>query len=131
MTKTKLVTAGDPDSRYEVVPSLFQPVDLDQVDSDVGGSIASVRDELDDAYVDMRTFANREPDEIMRICSGHSARLSELRMRIRRVEDTRRHWSPVRIREIEPTLEELTNQFTIASRRHSVREFEWRMDNGQ
>lgn len=106
------------------------PVNLQQVFPEVGGSMESIRQEVDDAFADMKTFMTREPDEIMRICSGHSARLSEIRVRIQRIEDFHRQWKPVRVREVEPTLDELERQFTIASRLQSVRELDYRMERG-
>ncbi len=51
----------------------------------VGASINDTRQEIDDAFADMREFYEMEPDEIIRLCSGHSARLSELRARIQRL----------------------------------------------
>lgn len=98
---------------------------------DVGGSIDTVRKEIDDAFADMKTFHNLEPDEIMRLCGGQSARLSEIRVRIQRVEDWQREWKNIRVREIEPALEELERQYTIASRLHSVRELDWKMESGE
>jgi hypothetical protein len=62
---------------------------------------------------------------------GHSARLSELRVKIMRVEDFRQEWRPIRTREIEPALEELQRQYQIASRLHSVRELDWKMESGE
>lgn len=96
----------------------------------VGGSVESVRAELDSAFADMRRFFQMEPDEVMRACSAHSARLSELRVRIQRIEDFQRQWQPVRVREIEPTLDELRQQYAIASRLQSVRQLDWDMERG-
>jgi len=61
-----------------------------------------VREEIDDGFKDMCTFLNREPDEIRRMCGGHSARLAELLVRLQRIEDLDRQWRPIRIREIDP-----------------------------
>lgn len=105
-------------------------VNLEEVFDEIGGSITSIRAEVDDAYADMRTFFQREPDEVMRLCAGHSARLSEIRVRIQRIEDVHRQWKAVRTREIEVALEQLQNQFAIASRLHSVRELDYRMEQG-
>ncbi len=107
------------------------PLDTSQYVPAIGGSIDSVREEIDDSFADMKTFHNREPDEIMRICRGHSARLSELKVKILRIEDYRREWKNVRTREIEPTLDELKDQWQNASRLQSVRELDWRMEMGQ
>lgn len=109
----------------------FTPLDTSIYNDVVGGSIDSVRTEIDDAFADMKTCHNLNPDEAMRIASGHSARLSELRVRIQRVEDYLREWKNVRTREVEPALEELERQYTIASRLHSVRELDWKMEYGE
>lgn len=110
--------------------SAFTPLDTSIEDVTVGGSIASVRGEIDDAFADMKTCHNQEPDIAMRLVQGHSARLSELRVRIQRIEDFKREWKAVRTREIEPALEELERQYTIASRLHSVRELDWKIESG-
>lgn len=113
----------------QAVPGMT--VDTTQVFPDVGGSIDSVRGEVDDAFNDMRQFHNREPDEVIRLISGHSSRLAELRGRIHRVEDFHRQWRGIRTREIEPALEELGKQFQMASRQLAVRELDWKMETGR
>lgn len=105
-------------------------IDTTRVFPEVGMSIDQVRQEVNDAFEDMKGFISMEPDEIMRLCAGHSARLSEIRVRINRIEDFHRQWRPVRVKEIEPTLEELSNQFSAASRLLSARELDWRIETG-
>lgn len=132
MAKIELTSAA-PGTQPPVV-SPMRPMaafNTSEVIASVGGSIDTVRAEVDDAYADMKTFVNREPDEIMRMAGGHSARLSELRVKIMRIEDFRPEWRPVRSRDIEPTLEELQKQYLIASRLHSVRELDWKMESGE
>lgn len=97
----------------------------------MGSSLAAVRQEVEDLFNDMRTFHVREPDEVMRTVSGWSARFTELKVRIRRVEDVHREWRVFREREVEPILEELQQQYVIASRLLSVRELDYRMSAGQ
>jgi hypothetical protein len=106
-------------------------LDFDEVDPVVGVSINQARQEVDDACADMETFVNREPDEIMRLAAGHSARLSTIRIRIMRIEDFRREWRDVRVRTVEPCLEQLDKQWAHGSRLHSVREFDWRVETGE
>lgn len=106
-------------------------VDYEQFYVQIGGSVNSVRGEIDDAFADMKTFHNRQPDEIMRMAGGHSARLSELRVKIQRIEDFHRVWKSVRVREIEPALTELERQYQLGSRLHSVLELDWRMQQGE
>lgn len=97
----------------------------------IGGTIETVRKEIDDAFEDMKQFTTMEPDEVMRVASGQSARLSEIRVRIFRVEDFNREWRNIRVREIEPAIDELREQWKNASRLHSVRELDWRMESGE
>lgn len=136
MAKTQLIQAipqgqnpqvGSPGAAVRGVG----PLDTSVVFGQIGGSIDSVREEIDDAYKDMKTLHNEEPDRAMRMTSGHSARLSEIRVRIMRIEDFHPQWRNVRTREIEPTLEELERQWRNASRLHSVRELDWKMESGE
>ena len=129
MVKTQLIQPANAGDNVGVIS--MTPMDTSIVSVDVGGSIDSVRTEIDDCYADMKTFYQREPDEIMRICRGHSARLSELRVRIFRIEDYQRQWRAVREREIQPTLDELRDQWQNASRLHAVRELDFKMETGQ
>lgn len=130
----KLVVDIDP-NRAPAGSTVVRPPQFDtsEENSVVGASIDSVRDEIDEAFGDMRTFYNRDPDEIMRLVGGHSARLSELRVRIMRIEDYQhtRLWKDVRQREIEPALEELERQWRNASRLQSVRELDWKIESGE
>lgn len=109
----------------------MQTIDFDEVDPVVGLSINQVRAEVDDALRDMETFHQREPDEIMRLAAGHSARLSTLRIHAMRIEDYKRQWRDVRTRELEPALDQLSHQWSHGSRLHSVREFDWKIEAGE
>jgi len=131
LTLTRDGDAAQADTASHV--TVARPITLDTTTANpvVGGSIDSVRKEIDDAFADMKTFLNLEPDEIMRMCGGHSARLSELRVRIQRVEGPLQQWRDLRTKEIEPTLDELQRQYQIASRLHAVREFDLKMMGGQ
>ena len=136
MVKTQLVSMAPQGQVAAALPSggvarPLTPLDTSERNDVVGGSIDDVRQEVDEAFADMKTFHNREPDEIMRLAGGHSARLSELRVKVMRIEDYRREWKSVRTRELEPALEELERQYTIASRLHSVRELDWKMEAGE
>lgn len=96
------------------------------------GSLADLREEIDDAYEEMQQFITMEPDQIMQICAGHSARLNEIRTRIQRVEDLPqfRVLKHVRQNELEPAIKELQFQFQVASRLFSVRQLDWEMSRG-
>ena len=111
--------------------AVSQLLDTTVVYPEVGLSIAGVRTEVDDAFDDIKTFHQREPDEVFRLVSGHSARLAELRGRSYRIEDRAPVWKAIRTREIEPALDELNKQFQIASRLLSVRDLDYRMEAGK
>jgi len=128
MVTTKLVTASQ---AHQGASLPAAPYDTSAYDDIIEGSIDTVRVEVDDAFHDMKTFHNLEPDEIMRMCGGHSARLSEIRVRIQRIEDWKREWKNIRTREIEPAIEELDRQYTIASRLHSIRELDYKLETGE
>lgn len=95
------------------------------------GSVDSVHGELDEIFSVMKRFSVMEPDEVMLRCSGYSARLSEMRMLIQRIEDVHRHWKGVRTRELDPTMEELKFQFNVASRLLTSRAFDYEVTRGQ
>lgn len=94
-------------------------------------SIDEARAEVNDAFEHMRHFKDEEPDAIMRYSGGYSARLSYLRVLCTRIEDFYRPARDLRVRELEPCIEELRNQYQIASRLHSVRELDWKMESGE
>lgn len=129
MPTQRLVTAEAPTSPGQA--PRMAPFNTSEFEATIGGSIDTVRQEIDDAFEDMKTFHQLEPDQIMRLAGGQSARLSEIRVRIQRIEDFKREWRNIRTRELEPAIEELANQFTIASRLHSVRELDWKMESGE
>ena len=94
------------------------------------GSITSVRKEIDDVLADMADFHRAEPDMVMAAVSAHGARLTEIIVRIQRIEVVRREWKPVR-EEAEKVAGELKSQFQIASRLIAIRQMDWEMVRGQ
>lgn len=132
MTRTTLTSAHNPGIPGSAGATRgVLAIDFDEVNNVIGASMNQVRVEVDDAFQDMETFVNREPDEIMRLSAGHAARLSYIRVRIMRVEDYARQWKDVRTRELEPCLEQLREQWAHGSRLHSVREFDWKVEAGE
>src|SRR4051812_14681841 len=94
-------SASTPD--VPLVTQMAAP-DTSVVNEKVGGSIDSVRKEIDDCYAQIEMCHQNEPDWCMRIISGHSARLSFLRGCITRIEDRVPGWHGLRTRELEPAL---------------------------
>lgn len=85
----------------------------------------AIQEELDSWYRKMKTFPSREPTDILLLLSGWTARASEIRGMLWRINTTRA--SQIRIREIEPFLQECDRQFKIHSRIVSTREIEVKM----
>lgn len=113
------------DSEFELDGSeaMFSPVVQRR-----GDSIEVYQGELDDYFAEMRGLNGMEPTQVLQKLSSWSARASEIRSQLVRV-DSRRSNS-FRTREIDPFLEECDRQFRIHSRLQSVRETEWRMAGG-
>ena len=129
MATQRLVTPGS--QAASPGGQMLGAIDTSQVIAELGGSIDSIRVEIDDAFKDMATFLNREPDEIMRMASSHSARLSWVRVQCLRIEDRYRPARDLRTRELEPVIEELAKQWAHGSRLHSVRELDWKIESGE
>lgn len=127
---TMKMVSGQP-AGASAAPGAIGAPDTSIVIAELGGSIDSIRGEIDDAFKDMGTFLNREPDEIMRMASSHSARLSYIRVQALRIEDQYRPAHQLRVRELEPCLEELQKQWSHGSRLHSVRELDWKIESGE
>lgn len=80
------------------------------------GSRADIERELDGIALAIRTFALKQPDQIMRECAAYSARLTELCVLLSRHEASDRQYLRVRTQQVERYLAELATQFKIASR---------------
>lgn len=120
------LTSTPPSSAVSILEHLAKQVVAPEL-----GSVDSVHGELDEMFGVMKRFSRMEPDEVMLHCSAYSARLSEIRMIIHRIEDVHRHWKAVRTREVDPTIEELKFQFNVASRLLSSRAFDYEVTRGQ
>lgn len=97
----------------------------------VNGSIDSVREEVDTALEHAKNFYQLNPDEAMRYAGGYSARMSELKIWIKRIEDRVPGWREIRVNEVEPCQEEMRFQYENHSRLHTAREFDWRVESGE
>lgn len=131
MPKLEMTTSPQMQQGTRPAVTTAAAFDVNAVYPELGLSVAQVRQEIDDAFDEMKGFVNREPDEVFRLVSGHSSRLAELRGRAQRIEDRAPIWKSIRTREIEPALDELNKQFQIASRLLTVRDLDWRMETGK
>lgn len=115
------------------MPPTGRVFDPTEVHPEVGLSPVQARQEVDDALTEMQGFLNMNPDEVVRLAGGHTARLSQVAIWIRRIEGYQPtlHWKLIRTDEIEPAILELDRQFRNASRLESMRELDWKIESGQ
>lgn len=85
--------------------------------------------ELDEYYKVMNHLNVIEPSDVLQKLSSWSARASEMRGQLMRVDS--RKSNAFRTREVDPFLTECDRQFKIHSRLQSLREFDWKMAGGQ
>lgn len=128
MTRLTMTTAT-PEARSAVGAALSAPAAATVVHPIDGiGTPDDVRQEINDAYQDAQGFHNMEPDEIIRLVSGHCARLSTIRTIVGRF-DGHPVWRRVKV-ELEECLQEMREQFNYASRIISSRELDWKIETG-
>lgn len=94
------------------------------------GTVAQIRQEIDDVLADMRNFHQAEPDMVMEAVSAHGTRLLEIIIHIGRVEVMHREWKPIR-EEADRVLGELKFAFQVASRIVAIRGLDQEFMRGQ
>lgn len=80
------------------------------------GTRALIEAELDVVALTIRSFHTRQPDQVMLLIAGISARLTELAIQLHRVEATDRQYTRIRTQQVERLLIEVDRQYKIASR---------------
>lgn len=78
---------------------------------------AQVLVELGAIKVAIRTWYDKQPDQVIREASAYSARLTELWTELRLLEAHDRQWTQMRTQQVTPVLEEIDRQFRFASSR--------------
>jgi hypothetical protein len=80
------------------------------------GDREEIEKELDLIAAVIRTFHRKNPDQVLRECSGYSARLTEMAVLLHRVEGQSRQYTRIRTQQVERFLVELDRQWKTASR---------------
>lgn len=80
------------------------------------GTREQIETELDGIAESIRAFHLKLADEVLRECSAYSARLSELKVLLHRVEGLSREYVRVRTMQVDVYLEEVDRQWKTASR---------------
>lgn len=89
----------------------------------------AIRHEIDGYYRRLRRLNQMDPAEVFQSLSAISARMSEIRTRLIRVEG--RKPAKLRTSEVDPLLEEVDRQFKFHSRLQATREMEASLIRGQ
>ena len=93
---------------YDPVSALGPPGHL--------GPREEIEKELDLIAAAIRTFHRKNADQVLRECSGYSARLTEMAVLLHRVEGASRQYTRIRTQQVERFLAELDRQWKTASR---------------
>jgi hypothetical protein len=80
------------------------------------GTRELIEKELDLIAAAIRSFYRKQPDQVMRECSGYSARLTELAVLLHRVEAGNRQYTRIRTQQVERFIAEIDRQWKTASR---------------
>lgn len=80
------------------------------------GPREEIEKELDLIAAAIRSFTRKPPDQVLRECSGYSARLTEMAVLLHRVEGASRQYTRIRTQQVERFLAELDRQWKTASR---------------
>jgi hypothetical protein len=81
------------------------------------GSRAAVLMELRGIKAAIRTWYDKQPDQVLREASAYSARLTELWTELRLLETNDREYTRLRTMQVNPVLDEIDRQYRFAASR--------------
>lgn len=81
---------------------------------------ASVLLELAGIKAAIRTWFDKQPDQVIREASAYSARLTELWTELRLLEAHDRQWTQLRTMQVQPVLDEVDRQYEFQKSRIAV-----------
>lgn len=84
------------------------------------GTKHQIEDEIDEVIMIVKGLHLREPYDVMSICAALSARLTELSVKLHRIETRDNEYFRVRTMQISPMLDEVDRQFKSASRKVEI-----------
>lgn len=110
---------GHIDLDTPVDPEILSALVDDMAPMGVGGPTtrAAVLLELAAIKIAIRTWHDKQPDQILREASAYSARLTELWTELKLVESHDRQWTQVRTQQVTPILDEIDRQYEFAKSR--------------
>lgn len=95
------------------------------------GTREQIQGELDYIASVVRTFHELQPDQVLRMCSAFTARLTELKVQLVRNEPVDRQYVRVRTQQVEVWLVEMDRQWRTASRIVEINRQDLMMLGGQ
>lgn len=98
-----------------IAAAIYDPVSALGPPGHLGDRI-EIEKELDLIAAAIRTFHRKQADQVLRECSGYSARLTEMAVLLHRVEGASRQYTRIRTQQVERFLVELDRQWKTASR---------------
>jgi len=97
-------------------PGAFAGNPLNPIPTSVG-SRAEVLLELAGIKAAIRTWHDKQPDEVIREASAYSARLTEMWTELRLLEQYDRQYNQIRTMQVDPVLQEVDRQYRFAQSR--------------
>ena len=84
------------------------------------GTRREIEEELDFTMERINSLYMLEPYEVLSTCAALSGRLTELVVRLQRIEARDNEYYQVRTMQVRPLLEEIDRQFKVASRKVEI-----------
>lgn len=122
----KAIVKGTPEEGYlaedPVSPQLLAALAHDIAPMGVGGPVsrAGVLLELAGIKAALRTWFDKQPDQVIREASAYSARLTELWTDLRILEAHDREWTQLRTMQVQPVLDEIDRQYRFQTSRIAI-----------
>lgn len=103
-------------------PSLLAALanDLAPLNDGAPSGRAQVLLELAGIKAAIRTWYDKQPDQVIREASAYSARLTELWTELRLLESHDRQWTQLRTMQVQPVLDEIDRQFKFQTSRVAI-----------
>jgi hypothetical protein len=76
--------------------------------------------ELQGIKAALKTWFDKQPDQVIREASAYSARLTELWTELRLVESHDRQWTQLRTMQVQPLLDEIDRQYRFQTSRIAI-----------
>jgi hypothetical protein len=121
------VVEGTQEDGFIDMTSPIDPVLLEALAADIapmGTGVPSTRAavlfELAGIKAAIRTWFDKQPDQVIREASAYTARLTELWTELRLMEPYDRQWTQIRTQQVQPVLDEIDRQYRFQQSRVAI-----------